>query len=107
MDMTEAYELARYVLAWLDDAKIGAIGRFKPLDQLQADDPWGVSVLVPGDERPKVLWSSSDFDLLMTAQAAKLRVQLVPVRTQGVTNTPTSEGSLQTAGIPAGQGLLF
>jgi|GEM_PF-5377028 hypothetical protein len=98
MGMDEAYELARHLVDWYPEATICAIGRFKPAEQLQADDPWGVSVLAPGDARPRVLWSNNDFELLMSEQAANLRIQLVPVRQLG--GSQFDEASVD-------QGLLF
>ncbi len=40
--------------------RVIAIGHFLPIEDLQSDSPWLVSVVVPGHERPIVLRSPND-----------------------------------------------
>lgn len=95
LGLAEAYDLALYVVSWLPEARIGAIGRFKPFDELHDSDPWGISLAIDGEARPKVLWSRADFDELMQArESAKRRDQVT---------APASQHD--ESGI--GQGLLF
>lgn len=41
---------------------IVAIGRFKPVAEIRLGTPWGISVVEPDQDKPRVIWRREDLD---------------------------------------------
>lgn len=61
MDIEQAVELALEIKNTMPSWTVVAIGRFVPIADIKPDSPIGISVLMPGETSPRVLWSISDY----------------------------------------------
>jgi hypothetical protein len=65
MTFEEAVELARDATRKLRGVEVIALGRFLPVEDVRPDSPWGVSILLPGWVRPRLLNGPDDLDSMI------------------------------------------
>lgn len=62
MHFLEALDLAQHINRTRPSWTIVAIGRFKPVAEIRLGTPWGISVLEPDADKPRVIWRREDLD---------------------------------------------
>lgn len=62
MHFAEALHVAEQIHRTRPDWTIVAIGRFKPVAEIRLGTPWGISVIEPGEDKPRVIWRREDLD---------------------------------------------
>ena len=61
MDIEQAVELTLEIKHSRPSWTVVSIGRFVPVADIKPDLPIGISVLIPGEISPRVLWSANDY----------------------------------------------
>lgn len=84
MQFLEALELAQEIYRRCPTWEILAIGRFVPIDQIHSGDTWKISVLARGQDRPRIIRSSSDFDRLRNETFGGDPVAALPLAPAGM-----------------------
>lgn len=67
MDLEKATELAIAIACNRPSWQVIAIGRFLPVDQIRPESPFGISLRIPGEEKPRVIWSADEADLPLSS----------------------------------------
>ncbi len=62
MHFLECLDLAQHINRTRPSWTIVAIGRFKPVAEIRLGTPWGISVVEPGADKPRVIWRREDLD---------------------------------------------
>lgn len=62
MHFLECLDLAQHINRTRPSWTIVAIGRFKPIGEIRLGMPWGISVLEPEADKPRVIWRREDLD---------------------------------------------
>jgi|GEM_PF-2063443 len=63
MDLEEATELALEIQQTRPSWTVVAISMFVPITDIRPGLPFGLSVIVPGRDKPRVIWGREDFSL--------------------------------------------
>ena len=71
VNMEDACFLAREIELSYPRVTVLAVGRFVPPENIKSNTPWKISVIVDGDERPKVIASESEAKTLRYVEEGK------------------------------------